>query len=99
MHNHQQVLLQTLPSFTEYAGNVDNEHVRITRTGTSLNAVIKSLNVRIDATWYGSSMNHQIFSPQSLCVRSYGHLGNCDRNPNNDVSIDGINDCKLLGTE
>ena len=72
---------------------MNDERVFIERFGASVFAVIKNLNIRINATWYGRYLNFQVFVPRFLCELSFGHLGNCDGNPFNDVS--GPNDCEL----
>ena len=74
--------------------SVDNRNVKITYRVNSFTVIIKSLNIRIEASWHGNHMNYQLFVPRRACIRAYGHLGNCDGNPNNDVSIAGANDCK-----
>ncbi len=96
MHNDQPILLRTIPSSFEAIHNVDNQHVNIVRSGNSITANIKNLNIRITATFHSFGIylyiNYQICVPRFLCQFSFGHLGNCDGNPNNDVS--GPNDCK-----
>ena len=96
MHNNQQILLQTQPSVLTLVGDVDNQRVRITRSGSKMTAYIKSFNIRIEATWYGSYMNYYIYVPGFICERAYGHLGSCDGDPNNDVAIAGANDCEFI---
>ena len=85
VQNDVAVLLETIPTVRQLT-SVDNEHVQITISGNSMTANIKGLNIRITATWHGRFINYQICVPQSLCRVSVGHLGNCDGNPNNDVS-------------
>ena len=98
MNDNQEVLLQTKPTVLQQPTNVaiDNEHVVMTHNSgsRSLDATIKSLNIRIRADWRGNYMNFEIFVPQFICERSYGHAGTCDGNRNNDISIAGVNDCK-----
>ena len=72
---------------------MNDERVYIFRRGAFLFAVIKNLNIRIIATFYGRYLNFQVIVPRFLCELSFGHLGNCDGNPNNDVS--GPNDREL----
>ena len=71
-------------------GNVDNERVQITLHDNSLTARIKTLNIRITAIWHANDhqqyINFQIFVPQFLCNESFGNLGNCDGNTDNDES-------------
>ena len=86
------MLLETLPTQHEVIGNVDNNRVNIIRSGNRLTAFIKGLNIRITVYWHGRYMNYDLKVPRFLCEISYGHLGNCDGNPNNDVS--GPNDCE-----
>ena len=97
MQNDQPLLLRTVPTPAQQVNNVDDEHVNIVRTGNSLTANIKDLNIRITATVHSFGagyfyINYQICVPRFLCELSIGHLGNCDDNPNNDIS--GSNDCE-----
>ena len=90
------MLLQTIPT-VQQMNSVDNDRVQITLNGNSLTAHIAVLNIRITATWHvldGRFMyiNYQVFVPRFLCEVSFGHLGNCDGNPNNDIS--SPNDCE-----
>ena len=96
VHNHQPVLLQTMPGPVQQieSNTIDNEHVQITYSSYSMTAFIKSPSVRIEADWHGFYMNHQMFVPCSVCEFSYGHLGSCDGIPENDVALAGFNDCK-----
>jgi hypothetical protein len=94
----QAVLLQTIPKPAQAVGDVDDLRVNIKRTGNTLTANIKQLNIRITATWHAYNsifrfINYQVYVPRFLCERSIGHLGNCDDNPDNDVS--GPDDCEL----
>ena len=91
MNNDQAVLLQTVPT-VEQVSNVDNDFVQITQNGNRMTANIKVLNIRITATWCGRYINYQVFVPRFLCRISFGHLGNCDGNPNNDYAHP--NDCE-----
>ena len=83
------MLLQTIPS-VQQVNTVNNDRVQITLNRNSMTANIKVLNIRITATWHGRYINYNLFVPRFLCEVSFGHLGNCDGNPNNDVS--GPND-------
>ena len=96
VHNNQPTLHQTVPPPVQQVnGNVNNQNVKTTLTGNSFTAIIKSLNIRIEAVWqHGFEMRTQLYVPLCVCERSYGHLGNCDGNPDNDVSIAGVNDRK-----
>lgn len=99
MHDDQPTLLRTVPMPVQQVGHVDDENVIITLSGSSLVAIIKDLDVRITARWhvYNSIfryINYRLDVPRYLCGGSFGHLGNCDRNPSNDES--GPNDCKLI---
>lgn len=96
MHDDKAVLLRTLPLPVEQIRNnkvIDDAHVRVTHRGNKLTAYIKApLNIRITATWRGRHMSYQLFVPCFLCQISFGILGICDGNPNNDVA--GPNDCE-----
>ena len=97
MPNNQPVLVQTIPAPVTQVGAVNNQNVKITLTSHTFTAIIKSLNIRIEARRYFYRIifvNYNVFVPRRACERSYGHLGNCDGNPNNDVSIAGQNDRK-----
>ena len=83
------MLLQTIPTLQQ-VNNVNNSRVQITLNGDSLTANIAVVNIRITATWLRRHMRFHIFVPRFLCEVSFGHLGNCDGNPDNDVS--GPND-------
>lgn len=84
------------------AGDVDDEQVRITRTGNRIVAFLKNSFVEIRAEWFdnqrwvrGPFINFEVCMPHSLCSHDVsGHLGNCDRITNNDVSPD--NQCELF---
>ena len=92
------MLVQTIPAPVTQVGAIDNQNVKITLGSNVLTVIIKSLNIRIEARlrilrgrYY---LDYNVFVPRRACARSYGHLGNCDGNPNNDVSIAGQNDRK-----
>ena len=98
MQNDEPILLRTIPEPIQPVTNVNDELVDIVRTGNSMTANIKNLNIRITATLYQFSIylyiNYQICVPRFLCELSFGHLGNCDDDLSNDVS--GPNDCESL---
>ena len=91
VQNDVAVLLETIPTVRQLT-SVDNDHVQITLNGCIMTANIKDLCIRIVATRCGIFLNYEIFVPRFLCEESSGHLGNCDGNPNNDIS--GPNDRK-----
>ena len=99
VHNEEK-LLQTIPTpVQEVTDDVDNEHVDITHSGNMLTANIKNLHIRIVASWHidiknYSYINYHLFVPRYLCELSFGHLGNCDGNPDNDEP--GQNECECL---
>ena len=70
--------------------------MKIIRSGNTLTANIKKLNIKIDATWHSRYMNFNLLVPCRLCEVSFGHLGNCDGNPNNDVSGPNDRECDSL---
>ena len=72
--------------------SLETTNVRVSRSGNSLDAFMKNTNIRLTAIWLGDYMNFNIFVPRSLCLRSVGHLGNCDGNSGNDIA--GPNQCK-----
>ena len=97
VRDNQAVVVQTAPTPVQEVGDVDNENVRITLVGSTLNVYIKPLNSLIEAEWYSRNyMNYRMFVPSSVCRASYGHLANCDSNLSNDVSVFGVNDCKYI---
>ena len=86
-------LIQTVgPGAVRDLSSVETTNVRVSRSGNSLNAFMKNTNIRLTAIWLGDYMNFNIFVPRSLCLRSVGHLGNCDGNSGNDIA--GPNQCK-----
>ena len=98
VHNDEEILLQTIPTpVQEVTGDVDNEYVDITHSGNMLTAIIKNLHIRIVASWHIDRkiyryVNYHVFVPHYLCEESFGHLGNCDGNPDNDVP--GQDECE-----
>ena len=88
VHNDQVILLRTIPTPVQQIVSVDDERVNIIRSGNSLTANIKGLNIQITAIWHPRHrfINYRVFVPRFLCEISFGHLGNCDGNRNNDVS-------------
>ncbi len=54
---------------------------------------MKNSFIEIDMTWYVHSeavkfINFQVCIPRSMCQFDIaGHLGNCDQNPINDISV------------
>ena len=68
-------------------------NIRITRNVNVLNVLMKNTNIQFTLTWVGY-MNFRICVPSFLCDRAIGHLGNCDGNRGNDVTMDDR--CELL---
>ena len=97
VHNDEEKLLQTIPTPVQEITHVDDERVNITLSGNTLTANIKNLNIRIVASWHVYHVyryiNYQVFVPRYLCEVSFGHLGNCDGNPDNDESGPNDSEC------
>ena len=68
---------------------MNNDRVKIERSGNQISAFIKVLNIQITAQWHTNYIgrryiNFQIRAPRFLCDASFGHLGSCDGNTDND---------------
>ena len=105
MQNDQPLLLKTVGpgAVEEVRGNVDDENVFIRRNGNNVVAFLKNSFIRIDMTWSGGQLPHinfQICMPSELCVFTVsGHLGNCDGDPNNDISTpDNLRKWLIIGS-
>ncbi len=90
VQNDEPVLLRTFPLPVERHETVDDQYVDIVRSGNLLTANIKNLYIRITARFHRYRqyvyINYNIFVPRLLCESSFGHLGNCGDNTNNDRS-------------
>ena len=96
MQNDEVVLLQTVPSL-KLVTSVDNDDVLITLEGNECVAIFKKLNFGVKFTWMAAGMDSYLCYEltdvtRELCMNAYGHMGNCDLNPDNDKA--GPDDCK-----
>ena len=93
VHNDQPRLIQTVGTgAVREITSIETNNARVSRSGSSLNAFMKNSNIQVTANWNRNYMNFNMRVPRSLCLRSVGHLGNCDGNGGNDIA--GPNQCK-----
>ena len=89
VHNDQAVLLRRIGTgaFERITAPYQDERVEITRTGDRVVAFVKNANTRIVMNWYTDYMNYDVHVPRAFCRNSVGHLGNCDGDQTNDISL------------
>lgn len=86
VHLDQPILLKTVESgiAQRITAPFEDERVEISQSGNRITAFVKNINVRITMDWYNDFMNYEVCLPKALCQISFGHVGNCDGNGDND---------------